>query len=199
MNKMRLESNNQSQKQLIIIKNFQKLVKNADKSIPEISLSYMRYWEKKGGKRKRKLLPKKMKRSWMKAHINTWKLNWNISMITDVLDQKRRWKLITITCNWLFSTATYLKIPQVPGLYNSIITTWYYKWFIFVPANNIHITFMSIRWGQHTGFIRSSSSVPNTNAIKTQYAIILHQSWQRTLLLLSKYVQYTHFLGKGEK
>ena len=44
----------------------------------------------KNRKRKRKLLQKKKEISGEKAHTNTRKLNWNVSMITDVfLNQKR--------------------------------------------------------------------------------------------------------------
>ena len=44
----------------------------------------------KNWKRKRKLLPKKWRDLWTKGtHIHTWKLQWNISTITDFfLDQK---------------------------------------------------------------------------------------------------------------
>ena len=44
----------------------------------------------KNRERKRKLLPKNEEISGRKAHTNTQKLNWNVSMITDVfLDHKR--------------------------------------------------------------------------------------------------------------
>ena len=66
----------------------------------------------KNWKRKRNLLPENEEISGGNAHTNTWKLNWNVSTITDVfLDQKRvnvcEHTVKTASCGTVFTMCSY--------------------------------------------------------------------------------------------
>ena len=106
----------------------------------------------KNRKRKGKLLPKNEEISGRKAHTNTWKLNWNILMFTDVfLDQKRvnvcgavfTMCSNTFTLFWLRNTSVIIKIFLCAFVWRSLVKSFPFLFLFFLryPYFLFHVVY----------------------------------------------------------